>query len=385
MRGRLLAAAACFAVVIVVGSPFAGQLRAAIASAFPGQARAIIGGGVAVAIAAALFTAVARVRRTRGGRRDGDSVRERRTLRYFALGAALVAGMLFARALSSGDPNIDVVEDFHFVEYGILTLLFYLAWRPFDDLSVLVLPLLAGLLVGTLDEWFQWFVPFRVGELRDILLDGAAVGCGLLFSIGVDPPGRFTLAMHRGSAIRIGAMAVVFILVFALFFQAAFLGLDVRDPRIGVFRSRYTAAELEEAARDRSARWRGAPPPTAGRVSREDQYLTEALWHVRRRNDSVAAGDLFAAWRENRILETFYAPVLDPPGSVDRPGFGWPAAQRADTERRVQDDGRPYLSEAEPYRIYVWPKSRFWAAIALVLAVTIVLSVAADRRSRRLS
>jgi hypothetical protein len=338
-----------------------------------------------VAIAAALFAAVARVRRTQGGRRNGDSVRERRALRYFALGAALVAGTLFARALSSGDPNIDVVEDFHFVEYGILTLLFYLAWRPFDDLSVLVLPLLAGLLVGTLDEWFQWFVPFRVGELRDILLDGAAVGCGLLFSIGVDPPGRFTLAMHRGSAIRIGAMAVVFILVFALFFQAAFLGLDVRDPRIGVFRSRYTAAELEEAARDRSARWRGAPPPTAGRVSREDQYLTEALWHVRRRNDSVAAGDLFAAWRENRILETFYAPVLDPPGSVDRPGFGWPAAQRADTERRAQDDGRPYLSEAEPYRIYAWPKSRFWAAIALVIAVTIVLSVAADRRSRRLS
>jgi VanZ family protein len=385
VRGRLLAAAACFAIVIVVGSPFAGKLRAAIASAFPGRARAIIGGGVAVAIAAALLTAVARVRRTRGGPSDGDSLRERGALRYFALGAALVAGTLFARALSSGDPDIDVVEAFHFVEYGILTLLFYLAWRPFDDVSVLVLPLLAGLLVGTLDEWFQWFIPFRVGELRDVLLDGAAVGCGLLFSIGVDPPGRFTLVMRRGSAMRIGAMAVVLVLVFALFFQTAFLGLDVRDPRIGVFRSRYTAAELEGAARDRSARWRGAPPPAAGRVSREDQYLTEALWHVRRRNDSVAAGDVFASWRENRILETFYAPVLAPTRSVDRPGFGWPGAQRADTERRAQDDGRPYQSEAEPYRIYVWPKSTFWAAIALVIAVTIVLSVAADRWSRRLS
>jgi len=369
--------------VIVFGSPFAGELRAAIAAAFPRQTRAIIGGGVAVAIAAAVFTAVVRVRRMRWARPDGDSVRERRALRYFALGAALVAGTLFARGLSSGDPDIDVVEAFHFVEYGILTLLFYLAWRPFDDVSVLVLPLLAGLLVGTLDEWFQWFVPFRVGELRDVLLDGAAVGCGLLFSIGVDPPGRFTLATHRGSAMRIGAMAVAFTLVFALFFQTAFLGFDISDARIGVFRSRYTAAELEEAARDRSLRWRGEPPPTPGRVSREDQYLTEALWHVRRRNDSVATGDLFAAWRENRILETFYAPVLAPPGSVGRPGFGWPAAQRVDTERLAQDDGRPYLSGAEPYRIYVWPKSAFWAAIALVIAVTIVLAVASDRWSRR--
>src|SRR6185503_12374036 len=143
MRGRFLTAAACFAIVIVVGSPLAGELRAAIAAVFPGQARAIIGGAVAVAIAIALLTAAVRVPRGRA-------------LRYFALGTALVAGTLFARALNSGDPDTDVVEAFHFVEYGILTLLFYLACRPIDDLSVLVLPLLAGLIVGTLDEWFQW-------------------------------------------------------------------------------------------------------------------------------------------------------------------------------------------------------------------------------------
>src|SRR5881394_2934710 len=119
-RWRLLAAAVGFAIVIVLGSPFAGALR--------------------VAIATALLAAFARIR-------------DRRALRVLALGTALLAGALFARALSSGDPNTDVVEDFHFVEYGILTLLFYLAWRPIDDLSVLVLPLLAGLLVGTLDEW----------------------------------------------------------------------------------------------------------------------------------------------------------------------------------------------------------------------------------------
>src|ERR1700704_1758742 len=134
LRGRLLAAAVGFAIVIVLGSPFVGALRAAIASAFPGHVRAIIGGAVAAAIAAPLVTALARIR-------------DRRRLRYLALGIALVAGALFARVLSSGDPNTDVVEDFHFVEYGILTLLFYLAWRPIDDVSVLVLPLFAGLLV----------------------------------------------------------------------------------------------------------------------------------------------------------------------------------------------------------------------------------------------
>src|SRR5206468_1835012 len=224
-----MAAAAGLAMVIIVGSPFFGELRAAIASAFPGHARAIIGGAVAVAIAIALLAALARIR-------------DRRGLRYLALSTALVAGALFARALSSGDPNTDVVETFHFVEYGILTLLFYLAWRPIDDVSVIVLPFLAGVLVGTLDEWFQWFIPSRVGEMRDVILDGVAVTCGLLFSVGVDPPAHFTLAMRRGSAIRIGAMVMLVTLVFAMFLQSVHVGYDVHDSRVGVFRSRYTAA-----------------------------------------------------------------------------------------------------------------------------------------------
>jgi VanZ family protein len=372
MRARLLAAASGFGIAIVVGAPFVGDVRAAVASAFPAQARAIVGGIVAAAIAVAVWTAIARIRNPR---------HEHRALRCLAVGTALIAGALCARALSSGDPDTDVVETFHFVEYGILTLLFYLAWRPIDDASVLVLPVLAGLLVGTLDEWFQWFIPSRVGELRDVVLNGAAVGCGLLFSVGVDPPGRFTFAVGRGSATRIGGMAVVLTFVFALFLQSAYLGYNVGEPQIGVFRSRYTTAGLESAARERWERWRIAPPLVVGRMSREDQYLSEALWHVRKRNEATALGDVFTAWRENRIPETHYAPVLDTPTYASRTGFRWPPAQRVDAERRAQDDGRPYRSEAEPYRIYIWPKSTFWMATALAIAFTIALCITADRRS----
>lgn len=67
---------------------------------------------------------------------------------------------------------------------------------------------------------------------------------------------------------------------------------------------------------------------------------------------------------------------------VSRVGFRWPAAQRGGTERSAWDDGRPDLSEAEPYRIYIWiwPKSTFSVAIAPVVAVTMVLCAAKDRR-----
>ena len=375
VRARYLAGAAGFAIALIVGAPFVADLRGAIAAAFPLQARAITGGVVVVAILAALIVAATRIAR--------DLSRGRR-LRYLALSTALVVGAFFARALSTGDVDTDVVETFHFVEFGVLTLLFYLAWRPIDDVSVLVLPVLAGVLVGTLDEWFQWFIPSRVGEVRDVVLDGAAVACGWLFSLGIDPPARFTLAMRRGSAIRIGTMLVIVMAVFALFLHTVHLGYDVDDPQIGVFRSRYTRAELASAGRERAERWRDRPPVAGGRVSREDQYLSEALWHVRRRNQAASEGDFFTAWRENRILETFYAPALHTPTSVSRTGFSWPTAQRVDVERRAGDDRRPYVSDAEPYPIYVWRKSRFWTVVALAVAFAIGLCASLIQKEQTL-
>ena len=146
---------------------FVAEIRAAIAAAFPGHVRTIIGGSVVAMIGGAIAIAVSRIR-------------EHRAVRYVALVAALTAGAVFARGMSTGNADTDVVESFHFVEYGVLTLLFYRAWRPLGDLSVLVLPVLAGVLVGTLDEWLQWFVPARVGELHDVVLDAGAssrAGC----------------------------------------------------------------------------------------------------------------------------------------------------------------------------------------------------------------
>ena len=67
---------------------------------------------------------------------------------------------------------------------------------------------------------------------------------------------------------RIGSAAVVVTVAAALFFQTVHLGYDVREPGIGVFRSRYSRGQLESAAKERTARWRGQPPPAVRRVFR---------------------------------------------------------------------------------------------------------------------
>lgn len=362
--------ACAFAAALVLSAPFVGQIRSAIRTAFPGQFVTIVAGVVGTAIALAILVALIRIR-------------DRRPARYAAIAAALAIGVTYAFLTRTGRPDVDVVERFHFVEYGLVTFLFYRAWRHRDDASMFVLPVLAGLIVGTCEEWFQWFVPVRVGEMKDIFLNGVAIGCGLLVSYAIDPPVRSTRHVSRASAAHIALMASATLLAFAAFFHVVHLGHAVQHEH-RTFVSRYDADALMELSRDRAARWKDHPPLTLVRVSREDQYMTEGLVHVQRRNEAWEEKNFAAAWAENAILETYFAPVLDTPSFVAASGHRWPDAQRADAEARVAALARqPYNSDAYPYRLYVWPRPVFWAVVLLLAAVVALPAIRSPRRQRQ--
>ncbi len=367
---RFLLAAAVSA-GLILWAPFIGRIRSAIKSAFPGQFVRIIGAVVAVLVVGAVIAGLARIR-------------DRRAIRYSLIAAALIFGGWYALSLGTGNPEVDVVERFHFVEYGLITLLFYRAWRPLDDGSVYVLPVLCGILVGTLEEWFQWFIPVRIGEMRDVFLNCAAIGCGLLFSVGVDPPAAFRFRLRRGSIARLGVATGVVVLVFALFFQTVHLGYVVSDPETGAFRSRYSAADLARLSADRATRWSVDPPLVLHRVSREDQYMSEGVWHVQARNKAWDARDWFTAWQENRVLEKFYAPVLDTPSFVSKSGHRWAPEQRADAQQRLAGAGAisaaSFVSAAQTYPLYAWPRPIFWAIVCAVILLAAVPAVLLDRR-----
>src|SRR5687768_7074869 len=169
MGGRLLVALVA-SLAIVLGAPFVGELRAALQRTLPDQYRTIIAGIVVAAVIAAVAAALHRIR-------------ERRALRYGLLAAAVAGAAVYAAGMRTGNADVDVVELFHFVEYGGVTFLFYRVWHGRQDASALVLPVLGGVMVGTLDEFLQWYVPLRVGELHDVFLNVAAIACGLVFSV----------------------------------------------------------------------------------------------------------------------------------------------------------------------------------------------------------
>ena len=352
--GRLLVAIAA-SIVVVFGAPYVGQLRAAIQRTLPGQYRLIVGGAIAVAIAAALLAALVRIR-------------DRRPLRYGVIVAALAGGVIYAVATATGNAAVDVVERFHFVEYGFITFLFYRVWQERANVEALLFPLLAGIIVGTLDEGFQWLVPARVGELHDVLLDCAAVGCGLAFSLGLHPPSSLTCAVDTRTRRTVCAFVAATMLIVASFFDIVHLGYDVDASEAGRFLSRYSADDLRAAARDRAERWKTDPPSILRRMSVEDHYLAEGLWHIQRRNEGTG----LHTWKENLILERFFDPVLQYPTYSTPSGARWPLEQRANAEARYGHDPAPYISGANPYPIYTWNAMPFWTTSAVVIAAAVL-------------
>jgi len=231
LRASRFVAAIAGSLVLVLSAPFIGYVRAWIRLNFPGQFVRVVGALIAVLGVTAIGLALARVR-------------ERRLVRYGAIAGALACAAGYSAVTATGRPEVDVVERFHFIEYGLITFLFYRAWRPLEDASIVILPVLAGLIVGTADEWLQWFIPNRVGELDDIFLNGIAIACGLVFSLGADPPAAFHRTLPLPSRRRIGRFAALFVVALGAFFHAVHLGHDIDDEEIGRFKSRYSKERL---------------------------------------------------------------------------------------------------------------------------------------------
>jgi hypothetical protein len=210
----------------------------------------------------------------------------------------------------------------------------------------------------------QWFVPSRVGELRDVLLNGTGVAAGLLFAIGLQPPASVRWPADRRSRRVLALGASMLIGSAAVFVQSVHLGFEIADGEIGTFRSRFSAPELRALSAGPAGRWPVARP-SPPLLSREDHYLSEATFHIQERNRSLGDGNAAAAWRENLILERFYRPVLD----FAMPASRWPPEQRVDVAARAAGDRRVYVSEAYPLPLYAWNRTWFWAATAVLIGI----------------
>jgi hypothetical protein len=372
-------------VAIAATSPFVGTVRNVLLRVlgthrFP----LVLAAGFGVAVAAAVLAAAVRIREPRP---------RRRWLRRGGLGLAVALVGVQVFGLGTGNAIVDVAERIHLLEYGALGALFYRAFRRYRDGSVLPLAALAVVLVGIADEGVQWWSPIRTGDVRDVVLNGYAGLCGLLFGLALAPPAEWAWRLglatgdrgERAAARRVGRAAAFTLLAFAFFYDRAHLGHEVVDPQIGRFRSWHTREELLAVQARRARQWEVHPPTGLELMGPEDFYLTEAGWHVEHRNASYHAGDWLHAWKEDQILERYYAPFFDihvfGGTSVEH---RLPPEQLAEVDaKRPRPEAGPYESTVLRERITVVPRELFWVGMglaALALALLPELSRAGRRR-----
>ena len=348
---------------LVLSAPFIGYVRAWIRLNFPGQFVRVVGGLIALLGVTAIGLALARVR-------------ERRLIRYAAIAAALICAAWYSVATATGVPEVDVVQRFHFIEYGLITFLFYRAWRPLEDPSIVILPVLAGLVVGTADEWLQWFIPNRVGELDDVFLNGVAIACGLVFSLGTDLPAAFRRTLRPGSLRRIGRFAAASSWRWPRSFTRCTSATTSTTRRSACFKSRYSKERLGAMAAEKIEEWRTNPLPlrpaacVAGRSIHErrgdarpgTERACRRGRHRRRVEGKPDPREILRACARYAVVCLTYGPPL-----VAR------AAQRARGAAAFGPRPRPraYVSAANPYPIYTWRPARLWA-VTLALAALIL-------------
>lgn len=92
--------------------------------------------------------------------------------KIFTAALPLSAALMFAYSMEISEERI------HIIKYGFLGFLLFRDFIKFGIPLSYKLVLLWGFFIGSIDETFQWILPYRVGDIRDIFIDTVAVILG---------------------------------------------------------------------------------------------------------------------------------------------------------------------------------------------------------------
>ncbi len=109
--------------------------------------------------------------------KNTDKLKKTKNLLYFI--CIILIGIIYAN-------TFDVIEErYHLIIFGILGYIYAKDIFKNDTYKTLVLTSLFTLLVATTDEIFQYHLPYRVGDPRDVLFGvvGGIWGCLIFISI----------------------------------------------------------------------------------------------------------------------------------------------------------------------------------------------------------
>lgn len=238
-----------------------------------------------------------------------NPVRRIRRLILFLLIAAFYAWRLLTLHVQ--------VERFHLIEYGLLAVLVCAAMQRHDyDWLALGWGFAAAWFMGMADELFQWWLPARVGEWRDVVINIQSGALGLAAFV--------LLETNRFKWRRVPRRQLVYLcLAFStlVFLSGAFItrihvfGHRNVDPDIGTFNSFFTADELLENTLDDYLAQVEAAGGHQSDTFRTDHYLyffeREAREHFDKTHLLIEQNKLPEAASEYRLTQKYFRPWME--------------------------------------------------------------------------
>lgn len=246
-------------------------------------------------------------------------------------------------------------EAVHFLEYGLLGFFLFKALsHDVKDKSIYLTGTLLALLIGTFDETFQWIIPDRSWDFRDVGLNGLSGGLFQLSVWKVVRPG-FIKGFFTAKSLRIFSGALIgcaLILglcasntpdrVYSYTEKISFLqplrreepmsefGYKHKDPEIGVFYSRLSAEDLRKTDENMGREYGGILNRAREMKYRHfldkfnpgsNAFLHEVRVHIFRRNRHFQKGKeaskegkrkelLFVAYKEDLILKKYFKETI---------------------------------------------------------------------------
>ena len=114
-------------------------------------------------------------------RRPGENFGKWTSTRILGRNSAITLITIALCAYVSELLIVDPIERIHFVKYGLLSILIFAGQKGSNTLAKMIPAIVLSISLGCLDESIQYFVPNRVFDMRDILLNFTGSLYGAVF------------------------------------------------------------------------------------------------------------------------------------------------------------------------------------------------------------
>ena len=270
-----------------------------------------------------------------------------------------------------------IIEQVHFLEYGLLAFLFIKAVRiDRRDAGGYVIAIVLIALIGIIDEYIQGILPNRVGELHDVYLNILSGVLALCWYRIIIKPAEESGRIKTALLISLPVFGLILILIGFFNSDISEFGYFHTDKEIGSFYSRLDAELLGRHFPD-SAYFRSevAPRLYADKYSElldliENPIHSEVLVHIFRRDRHLRDEDYITSHRENQLLEKYFG------GYMAGTKHEWNEKRTsAVAELSLEYLDQEYISPVSAHLIVSFSEKQQWIVITILNIIIIIATL----------